>query len=60
MAVSELIVEIRVSWWVPVYLEALGFFCCVMRAEPDLAKVLRTVERGMRIKANGKWQKLTA
>lgn len=39
MATSRLSVEIKSSWWVPVYLRTLTVFCLMMRCEPDYQKV---------------------
>lgn len=62
MAKADLVmeVEIRVSWWVPVYLQTLGFFCGVMGTAPDMRKVVRTVVGGTRIKIGNRWHRLRA
>ncbi|CZV57743.1 Uncharacterised protein [Enterobacter cloacae] len=39
MAMCRLSVEIKIRWWVPVYLRTLTVFCLMMRCEPDYQKV---------------------
>jgi hypothetical protein len=39
MATGRLSIEIKSSWWVPVYIRSLTLFCMMMRCEPDYRKV---------------------
>lgn len=51
MANTELEIEVSVAWWVPIYINVLAFFCAVTGSEPDMAKVERVIQRGIRLKA---------
>jgi hypothetical protein len=48
MAKPELIVTVKISWWVPVYVQALQTFCMITGMEPDFEKALRIVMKGMK------------
>lgn len=39
MATCKLSVEIKIRWWVRVYLRMLTLFCVMKRCEPDYRKV---------------------
>lgn len=39
MATSRLSVEIKIRWWLPVYIKTLTMLCLMMRCEPDYQKV---------------------
>ncbi|BFT81758.1 hypothetical protein GVv1_25500 [Enterobacter pseudoroggenkampii] len=39
MATCRLSVEIKSTWWLPVYIKTLTLFCLMMRYEPDYRKV---------------------
>lgn len=42
--------EIRVAWWLPVYIRCLAFFCVITGMEPDWAKFNRVVLRALSIR----------
>lgn len=39
MTICKLSVEIKVRWWVPVYIKTLALFCLMTCHEPDYEKV---------------------
>ncbi len=48
-------VEIKIRWWVRLYLKALMLFCLTFNTFPDIEKVARfVVKYGFRIRAAGK------
>jgi hypothetical protein len=50
MAEARLKLEVRVSWWVYLYLRGVAFVCSVTGYDPDMDKVIRWIERGIRVK----------
>lgn len=47
---SETVVaEIRLAWWLPLYVEALCFFASLVGSEPDEEKLARVVESAIRV-----------
>lgn len=51
MATRAMEIEVSFAWWVPVYINVLACLCGIMRSEPDIEKVERVMERGIRLKA---------
>jgi hypothetical protein len=51
MANTEMEIEVSVAWWVGPYINILAFLCTVTGSEPDMAKVERVIQRGIRLKA---------
>lgn len=51
MAVGRIVVEVRVSWWLRMYLRGLEFFCRLHGTEPNWEKVKAKIKAGVRISA---------
>ncbi|TPD64190.1 hypothetical protein FJP64_13960 [Kosakonia cowanii] len=48
MATCNLTIQVKVKWWLPVYLRTLALMCLMMRCEPDYEKVRAfIVKRGI-------------
>lgn len=45
---NTLVIEVRVTWWLLVYLNALVFFCTVMNTLPDEEKLETVIKRGIK------------
>lgn len=43
-------ISVKVSWWVPIYLRGLSIFCQITGVEPDMSRVSRVIERGVKTK----------
>lgn len=46
---SQLHYRIHVSWWVPIYVRSVAVFCVLFQVEPNIEKVSRTIQRGVRV-----------
>lgn len=46
---GSITLQVRIAWWVPVYLRTLEFFCLTFGTEPDFGKVGATLKRGLRV-----------
>lgn len=53
--------RVRYSWWLPVYLHTLMFFCVLCNRMPDEDKLLRWIWRGLIAEISvlgGDWQRV--
>lgn len=49
MSKSVVIIKVKVSWWVPLYLESLIFFCNTFGLQPDYDKVSDVISKGIKV-----------
>ena len=49
MRSTNIVLKVKVAWWVTPYLNLMAAFACVTGVKPDMGKVCKTVLRGMRI-----------
>ena len=45
----EIIVQIKLRWWLKPYLSALVFFCHLWGTEPDWEKLDPIIKRGLKV-----------
>ncbi len=41
--------QIKIAFWLPIYLKLLALFCTIFRVKPDADKLDRTLQRGMKV-----------
>lgn len=57
-SVGAVTVEVRLSWWLRLYLQTLGFLCCVLKTEPDWERLEVWIRRGIHVRVNGRrWRR---
>lgn len=47
---DEMDIEVSLAWWLEPYLQILAFLCVVMNAEVNEERVIRLVQRAIRLK----------
>ncbi len=45
---ARMVLRVKPTWWLIVYLRTLCFLCLLMGTRPDMGKVARWVDRGMK------------
>ena len=51
MATSTITITVHVAWWVRWYVASVALMSKLTGAEPDMEKVGRWIERGVRVRA---------
>ena len=51
MATSTITITVHVAWWVRWYVASVALMSKLTGAEPDMEKVGRWIERGVRLRA---------
>lgn len=46
---ARMVLRVKPTWWLRVYLNTLCFLCLLMGTRPDMGKVARRVDRGVRL-----------
>ncbi|MDF4554919.1 hypothetical protein [Vibrio parahaemolyticus] len=44
-----IVLQIKVAFWVPIYLKTLALFCWTFGTKPDPVKVTKTVRKGIKL-----------
>lgn len=44
-------IEVSIAWWVSPYINVLAFICALTGSEPDMHKVERVIQRGIKLRA---------
>jgi hypothetical protein len=42
--------EMKVSWWVRPYIASLALFAKTFGTQPDIAKAIRVIQRGIKVR----------
>ncbi|CAL9961212.1 hypothetical protein VPHK348_0065 [Vibrio phage K348] len=46
---KQIIIMIKVSFWVPIYLKTLALFCWTFGTRPDPVRVNQTIRKGIKV-----------
>lgn len=61
MTIGALVIEVRATWWVPVYIRTLVWMCMLLGTEPDEAKTVAFLKKyafSFRVEGTRKWRRL--